>query len=63
MGARLMTEIASKASKAQSAKLLSTVEQSQHKFTEEKLCVQINHSNVLEDVIEGVFEGYRNAEV
>lgn len=62
MGARLMTEIASKASEAQSAKLLSTVEQSQHKLTEEKLCFQINHSNILEDVIEGVFEGYSKTE-
>ena len=62
LGARLMVEMASKASEGQNTKLLGTLEQSQQRLTEEKLCVQINHSNILEDVIEGVFEGYRRAE-
>jgi len=62
MGARLMVEIASSVAEGQNVQLLAKVEQNQQRLIEEKLCVQINHSNVLEDVIEGVFEGYRGTD-
>lgn len=62
MGAQLMVEIASKVSEGQGEKLLETIQHNQQMLTEEKLCFQINHSAILEDVIEGLFEGYRNKE-
>lgn len=62
MGARLMVEIVSSVAEGQNVQLLAKVEQNQQRLIEEKLCVQINHSNVLEDVIEGVFEGYRGTD-
>jgi hypothetical protein len=56
LGARLMLEIASKASDLRNEGIQwKEMNNSQH-LVDEKLCFQINHSSVLEDVLETVFD-------
>ena len=59
-GARLMVEIASEASDLEDMKLRW---QSEHPFPttiDKKLCFQVNHSYLLDDIIAYIFDSYRN---
>jgi len=61
-GARLMVEIASEASDIEDMK---SRWQSEHPFPtliDKKLCFQVNHSYLLDDIIAYIFDSYRNRE-
>jgi len=58
MGARLMVEIASKASETDSETLLAKIKQGAKNLPDKKLCIQINHSRILKDVIGWIFESH-----
>ncbi len=57
VGARQMSEIASQASEMSNIGLQWEETNSNQRLEDEKLCFQINHSSVLEDVLEAVFDG------
>ncbi|HYT40975.1 MAG TPA: vWA domain-containing protein [Methylomirabilota bacterium] len=61
-GARLMVEIASEASDLEDMKSRWQGEQPFPTLIDKKLCFQVNHSYLLDDVIAYIFDSYRNRE-
>lgn len=61
-GARLMVEIASEVSDLEDMKLRWQSEHSFPTLIDKKLCFQVNHSYLLDDVIAYIFDSYRNRE-
>lgn len=55
-GAKLMVEIASSASSQEHAGISWKEKNNVYPVTDEKLCFQINHASILEDVLETVFD-------
>lgn len=62
-GAKLMVEIASEVSDLQEKKKFWRSEHPFPTLIDKKLCFQINHSYLLDDVIAYIFDSYRNREV
>ena len=61
-GAKLMVEIASEVSDLEDMKKLWRSENPFPTIIDKKLCFQINHSYLLDDVIAYIFDSYRNRE-
>lgn len=63
MGAKLMVEIASEAPQQDDVGTNSEREHVIPTLTDKKLCYQINHSRILEDVLDYIFDSYCNPEI